>query len=57
MSKYERLNDIVFWYKLGQQAFHVGCKLGAVRVRPLSITWESWRDGFLHEYELNRKSK
>jgi hypothetical protein len=51
----ERLNDIVFWYNLGRQAFHAGVKLGAVRVPVLSLEWKSWREGFLHEYELAHK--
>lgn len=54
MSEYERLNDIVFWYQLGRQAFKVGVKMGAIRVRPLSIAWESWRSGWLHQYDVNR---
>ena len=51
---YERLNDITFWFQLGQQAYHVGCKLGAIRVTPLSLAWSSWREGWLTEHDKNK---
>jgi hypothetical protein len=52
--QHDRLNNIIFWYKLGQKAFHVGCKLGAVRVKPLSLEWNSWRAGWMTEYDKSR---